>query len=202
MHARRRLLPHLMHTQVCTCDKGWDACEVVGTCDSDTCPLYTFLTSLNTDKMPCSNDVGCGDGKVCQLEPYKTFSCAVGVITSTTHVGFCVEAAPGITTAQLDNSATSITASSAACSCCLSGAHSTADQPACLRCQLRHSSRLQVALGIEAAPMFARCSAVFSAATSTKIGTDALCSVSSTAMTTLSIRLQVCSVAAAAGVLA
>lgn len=67
------------------------------------------------------------------------------------------------------------------------------------RCMPRPSRLLQVALGIEAAPMFARCSAIFSPATSAKIGADALCSVSSAAMTTLSIRLQVRPVAAASG---
>lgn len=77
-----------------------------GTCNSDKCPLYADLVSLNLDKTSCANNSDCTvAGYECELAPYTTFTCNASVLTATEHPGYCVEAAPGLAAAALTDTA-------------------------------------------------------------------------------------------------
>lgn len=97
--------------QVCTCVDGKDVCSIMGTCNSDICPRLTGLTTINKDLSGCADNSQCTAGLVCQSKLYQTYSCSNSIVTATNHSGYCAEAAPGLLSAMLDDSAASITVS-------------------------------------------------------------------------------------------
>eukprot|EP00878_Enallax_costatus_P037399 GHUV01042239.1.p2 GENE.GHUV01042239.1~~GHUV01042239.1.p2 ORF type:complete len:295 (+),score=57.95 GHUV01042239.1:1273-2157(+) len=100
-------------TQVCKCAAGLDVCNIVGQCNPNRCPLYASITSQNTDLAGCSQSSDCSAGFECQLTPYQTYNCTYttqsgSILAPRNHSGYCVEAAPSLQSAKLDDNAASI----------------------------------------------------------------------------------------------